>query len=101
MSEERPLREADFNAAFQAVRDEMRSGFGSVGERLHGVESFQQAQLLAKVNEAEARGKEASRLEALGVRMDKLENRVFGGLVAFVGMVLWWVFERVMGKGGH
>lgn len=99
MSNDHQVPESDFNSAFQAMRGEMRAGFTAIGERLHGVESFQQAQLLAKIEEAKVQGGESNKVQTLEARVDKIESRIFGVILGFISMVLWWVFERAMGKG--
>lgn len=91
------IRAAEFNAAMRAVKDSM----DLLTQRIAAMESLNQANLMAKVNEAraegEAEGRSAARMEALEKRIDRQSNILNALTVTAAGQLLYWVISHFGG----
>lgn len=103
-----PIRSGEFNAAMQAIKAAMaassestKDAINALAERVAGLESLNQATLMAKVAEAEAtgeaRGRQLQRLEMLEQRVDKASTTITALMVFLAGQALWWAFNRING----
>ena len=85
------IHSGEFNAALEGIR----TAIDALSQRMAGVESLQQAGLVAKVDEAHKAGMQEANLLHIEKRLDRVTLALGALVVGFSGQLLWWVFTKM------